>query len=201
MNKESYCVYMHKNKINGKVYIGQTKFNNNPELRWGSNGKGYHGSNFGYAIKKYGWDNFEHIVLAKDLSKEQANDLEIYYIAKFDSTNYSKGYNISAGGDGASYNMNDTTKQKISNTLKGRKLSEEHKQKIRESNLGKKRNADTCKNIGLAKKGRAPWNKGLHFSEEYKQEHYKDKYKPRNKETKDKISKSLKQYYSEREEL
>ena len=69
-NENNYTVYMHKNKINGKVYIGITK--QNPEHRWG-NGKNYKkGLRFNNAIQKYGWDNFKHIILYKNLSKGQA---------------------------------------------------------------------------------------------------------------------------------
>lgn len=186
-----YCVYCHTNKINGKRYIGQTKFQDNLYARW-RDGKGYHKSRFGYAIKKYGWDNFEHIILARNLTKEQANDLEKYYISKFDTTNTNKGYNVSLGGDGASYNMPEITKQKISNTLKGRHHSEETKQKIKQSNLGKKRSIETCKRIGLSKQGKPSWNKGITFSEEYKQIHYADKFKPLDNTTKTKISETLK---------
>lgn len=36
----SYCIYCHKNKINGKRYIGLTRAIN-PSKRWGSNGINY----------------------------------------------------------------------------------------------------------------------------------------------------------------
>ena len=49
----------------------------NPEQRW-QNGKHYKTCPYFYnAIEKYGWDNFEHIILQKNLSQEQANILEI----------------------------------------------------------------------------------------------------------------------------
>ena len=63
-----YCVYMHRNKINNKRYFGQTKHVDNPEKRWGINGEGYIGNSFfTNSINKYGWDNFEHIILFKML--------------------------------------------------------------------------------------------------------------------------------------
>ena len=64
----NYCVYMHTNKINGKRYVGQTC--KKPEYRW-VNGKGYKGSpHFFSAIQKYGWNNFEHQIIAEKLSKK-----------------------------------------------------------------------------------------------------------------------------------
>ena len=66
-----YIVYQHKNKINGKVYIGITM--KKKKKRWGSNGCNYKSSpHFYAAIKKYGWDNFEHNILFTNLTKEQA---------------------------------------------------------------------------------------------------------------------------------
>ena len=93
MNK-NYCVYMHKNKKNQKIYIGQTC--QKPERRW-SNGYGYKGCpKFYAAIQKYGWQNFEHIIIKTSLTKEQANNLQKELINQYDTIN--NGYNISIGG-------------------------------------------------------------------------------------------------------
>lgn len=102
---KNYLVYMHRCLINRKVYIGIT---NNRERRWRFKGIEYkppkkdnqNGRSFWNAIQKYGWDNFEHIILQENLSFEEAIDLEIEYIKKYDSTNKKCGYNISKGGNG-----------------------------------------------------------------------------------------------------
>ena len=89
-------VYMHRNKINGKIYIGQTMYQDNPELRWGKNGEGYYRNElFAPDIFKYGWDNFEHIILAKDLNRNEAITLEKYYIRKYRTDEEKYGYNRS----------------------------------------------------------------------------------------------------------
>ena len=80
-----YTVYQHKNKINGKVYIGITS--QKPEQRW-RNGEGYKSSpHFYSAIQKYGWDNFEHNILFVELTKEQACLKEQELIKEFNSMN------------------------------------------------------------------------------------------------------------------
>lgn len=94
----TYIVYVHINKANGKRYYGITG-ENNPNRRW-KNGKGYnHNEDFTKDIKLYGWDNFEHIVIAKGLSKAEAKWLEIELIREWDTTNIDKGYNITKGGN------------------------------------------------------------------------------------------------------
>lgn len=92
-----YCVYVHTNRENGKVYVGQTK---DIEERFARCGSNYKNNKYFYnAIKKYGWDGFDHEILAYNLNKDEANEMEIYYIQKFDSTNPEKGYNIAPGGN------------------------------------------------------------------------------------------------------
>ena len=99
MEEDNYILYMHRNKINGKVYIGQTK--KKPEYRW-NHGEGYKTCSYFYsAIQKYGWDNFEHIILKEHLTLEEANKNEILFIQLYDSTNPDKGYNILLGGSNA----------------------------------------------------------------------------------------------------
>lgn len=91
-------IYMHINKINNKKYIGQTK-QFPPEKRW-KNGKGYKNCTYlDNAIKKYGWGNFEHIILEQfEDNQEYANAQEKYYIQKYETNNIQKGYNITEGG-------------------------------------------------------------------------------------------------------
>ena len=119
----TYCVYMHKNKINGKVYIGQTC--QKPEYRWGSEGKGYvHCTHFYRAIQKYGWNNFEHIILNSGLSLEEANLQESYWINYYDSTNEEKGYNIQRGGLNRA--VSQDARAKLSEHSKERWANEEY---------------------------------------------------------------------------
>ena len=91
-------IYKITNLINGKVYIGQTK--QSLKTRW-ANGKGYKNCTaFNYAIEKYGWNNFDHIVLEEELSKDEADIKEQYYIHLYHSTDKDFGYNITDGGGG-----------------------------------------------------------------------------------------------------
>lgn len=122
----TYCVYAHINKINGKIYIGQTKHGDNPDKRWGSNGVHYQTQIYFYrAIQKWGWDNFEHEIIASHLTSEEADKFEKLLIDKLKTTDENFGYNLSSGGK--SYVMTDEIKQKLSESHKGRVFSEERK--------------------------------------------------------------------------
>lgn len=93
--ERNYTVYMHQNQINGKRYIGITA--DTVQSRW-RNGAGYKTQVFGRAIEKYGWQNFSHIIVAENLTKEQAEELEIALIKEYDTCNPHFGYNIATGG-------------------------------------------------------------------------------------------------------
>ena len=70
----NYKVYKHTNKTNNKVYIGITQ--QKLEKRW-QNGYGYKEQIYFYnAIKKYGWDNFNHELLFDNLTEEQAKAIQ-----------------------------------------------------------------------------------------------------------------------------
>lgn len=110
MEKE-YCVYVHTNKVNGKRYVGITC--QKPEYRW-ANGKGYkENRHFDSAIKKYGWDSFDHDVIMTGLTKKQACLWEAVLIAQWDTTNPTKGYNIALGGVGPN-SVSTVTRKKMS---------------------------------------------------------------------------------------
>ena len=95
--QNTYTVYKHTNQINNKVYIGITKQNINN--RWGHQGKGYINCTAFYrAIQKYGWDHFDHEILATELTKEEACKQEKELIQQYQSNNPEYGYNISPGG-------------------------------------------------------------------------------------------------------
>ena len=117
----NYKVYIHINKINGKMYIGQTK--QVVKQRWRNGGKGYKPKNeetsyLWNAIQKYGWDNFEHIILMDNLSEDMANIVEEELIKKYNTRNRTIGYNIKYGGE--NHVMSEDTKIKLSKITKER---------------------------------------------------------------------------------
>ena len=92
--ERSYSIYIIKNKINKKVYIGQTC--QSPKERFAQHMKpSTHKTRGSYklynAIKKYGKENFYFEVLEKNISKKEIDEKEIYYINLYDS--YYNGYN------------------------------------------------------------------------------------------------------------
>lgn len=104
-----YTVYIHINKSNGKKYIGITRMK--PNDRW-KNGYGYKSvgkqTHFYNAILKYGWNNFDHIIVRSNMPEACAKTLEKILIQKYNTTDRNLGYNISTGGDGgAGYNRNE----------------------------------------------------------------------------------------------
>ena len=148
----NYIVYMHISPSN-KRYIGITSLK--VERRWG-NGHNYKGNkHFTNAINHYGWENFQHIIVARGLTKEEAGWLEIELIKVWDSSNGDKGYNISLGGE--SGNHSEETRKKISENnakfWKGKTLSEETRKKLSEAKKGHEVSEETRKKMSEALKG------------------------------------------------
>ena len=174
-------IYKTTNLVNGKIYIGQKKSDK-------FLGEQYLGSGkiLKQAITKYGQSNFKVILLEECQNKIDLNQKEIYWISKYNSINKDLGYNIAecgqGGGLGKEVNQkislaligrklseetkqklrvpkSEETKLKLSNSHKGKHLSDEHKKKISESNKGKP----------SPSKGKIAWNRGIPRTNEVKQ--------------------------------
>lgn len=144
--KDSYCVYKHICS-NGKVYIGITC--RNPLYRW-NHGNGYKSnSHFWNAIIKYGWDNIKHEILYDGLSKEEACEIEMQLIRTCRSYDREYGYNNSLGGEHGLHSEQSKAKIKEHHAdfsgknayWYGKKLSDEHRAKLRDSHMGNKSRA------------------------------------------------------------
>lgn len=185
-----HIIYLTTNKINNKIYIGKKC------SLWNLN-TGYLGSGneLSSAIKKYGKENFERIILYYCLSKEDAAEMEAMIVDEW-FINRKDTYNIKPGGIGGSQKgrkHSEETKLKISESTKNRKFSEEHKQKIVDFHKGRKRSEETKKKISESRKGKTSHNKGKKMSEESKRKISEakkgKKLPPRSKEYKEKMSK------------
>ena len=143
IEEKKWCVYIHRNKINNKAYIGITS--QSPNIRW-KQGKGYYDCSYFYnAIKKYGWDNFEHIIWDENLTQNEAFHLERLLIGLFNTTNSDYGYNLSTGGQVGPIGVrrSEETKEKLrklnlgeNNPNYGLKRSEETKKRMRDAMIG-----------------------------------------------------------------
>ena len=98
-------VYKIENKINKKIYVGQT---NNLDRRMQEHKHDERNNHpIHNAIKKYGWENFEVSVLYYGVNY---NEKEKEYIKLYKSNRKEYGYNITAGGQDSSGENNPQSK-------------------------------------------------------------------------------------------
>lgn len=177
MNNHYNCIYMYINKVNGKRYIGQTNdfIRRHMEHKKPSTDE----QPIDRAFNKYGADNFEIIILAENLTKEQMDDYEKFFIKRYNTlvTN-DKGYNIKNGGNNTNWMENATEEQIESFKQKCRaRCGENHPR------YGTKASDEARKNMSKAQKELA------------QKEGYVNPFqgKQHTNETKAKISKTLKE--------
>lgn len=152
---------MHRSP-SGKVYVGLT--GQKPLHRWGKDGRNYRTQPFYYAIRKYGWDNIEHDILAEVETLAEAQELEKHYIALHDATNPDHGYNFCTGGEcndaRRGYVPTEEERRRASERFRGannpnygKPLSEEQKQRLREYRTGRKLSEETKAKISAKEFG------------------------------------------------
>jgi group I intron endonuclease len=128
-------IYVITNKTNAKVYIGQSvdidkRFNSHRcYLRNGN----HYNEHLQRAFNLYGEQSFSFDVL-EYCDLDCIDEKEIHYIKLYSATNDDFGYNISLGGHEGTRIHSEETRQKISQALKGRPLSDETKAKMSKNN-------------------------------------------------------------------
>lgn len=139
-------IYGLRNKTNDKWYVGQST---DIHSRWDRAYKGLRCQNqhkIYRALKKYGYDGFDKIVL-EECSVDKLNAREVYWSEQYDSIN--NGYNLRVGG-GRHGALSYETKEK----LRARKFSDEWKQKISEAKRGKKFSTEHKAKLKVARNNR-----------------------------------------------
>ena len=125
--QKGYCIYAHLNLVNDKIYIGISK---DVKKRWALKEESYKNCTAIYeAFKKYGWDNFAHIVMWDNMTKEEAIKFEKANIFMYKLAGMS--YNITDGGDGTcGIVRSERQKQMMRERMTGRYVSPETRAKL-----------------------------------------------------------------------
>lgn len=169
-------IYIIKNKVNNKIYVGQTSSKKGFKGRYNYSGKGIErvfkchkrdrDNNRTYnehllrSIEKYGFDAFE-VDEEFDIaySKEELDKLEDMYIKIYDCMNPNNGYNNKEGGSHGKVSRESRkrmseNKKGENNPMYGKRLTEEHKRKLRESRKGVKLTKEHIEQLIKSKKGK-----------------------------------------------
>ena len=156
-------VYLIKNKVNGKCYVGKTS--RGLEKRWSEHVFSALENKDKFilcsAIRKYGPEGFELSILQECCDENELSIAEIFWIEKLKT--FDEGYNMTVGGDGIrGFKHTEETKKKMSEDRKGSK----------NCNWGKKFSQETCLKISKNKMGTGvgprPHTHGWQHSEDAK---------------------------------
>ena len=167
-------VYKIQNNLNGKIYIGitiqgaRTRFLHHLyEARSGSSFPIHR------SINKNGKENFTIDVIEVCDSTEQMKEREKYWISFYNTTDRSKGYNRTIGGDGTFGRLHsEETKRKIGLLAIGRKASDATKKRMSDSHTENPPSKERIANVVAANKARTKavvqYDIDMNFIAEYK---------------------------------
>lgn len=156
-----YTVYVLISKTTGLLYVGVTRLDPKTRFNFGS---GYvHNKKFYSIIRKYGWNDIEQNIFARNLTHDEAFHMEQVLIAKFREQNPDLICNKDAGGEHGKHCQD--TKEIIRQANVGRIITEMAKEKIRAARAkqvfseealakrsakmkGRKMSPEFCKHLG-----------------------------------------------------
>jgi group I intron endonuclease len=140
------CIYLIKNIINGKIYIGQAK---DFKDRWRRHKNFTHGRKLKHAIMKYGFEAFRFYILERVDDRSLLDQREQYYLDLYQPFG-ENGYNIcKIAGTSAGYKHTEETKEQMkksraklnltgeNNPNYGNKWTQEQKDVISRLNAGR----------------------------------------------------------------
>ena len=148
-----YTIYQTTNKINGKIYIGKHQTENPNDAYLGS------GIALRNAIKKYGIENFEKIILFDFDTEKEMNDKERELITE-EFVKRKETYNKGVGGEGGPHfkgkTHTDETRKKLSEISKNKPKVYTKESKERHAEAGRRRvwSEETRRKISEKAKGR-----------------------------------------------
>jgi group I intron endonuclease len=167
-------IYLIKNAVNGKCYVGQTWTTATHRLRehiYAALSRTKRCIKLARAILKYGQTAFTIDVLSTAASQEKADLLEDHYIVELNTITH--GYNIRRGGSHGAHSAESRrkmttakkgkvfftaeTREKLSKALIGRNkgpLSEETKKKLKAAQLGKKHSIEVRERMSATRVGK-----------------------------------------------
>lgn len=137
-DKQKIGIYVIRNTINNKVYVGKSV---NIYIRMKT-----HITNLNRSVKdenihlinswhKYGSENFEYFVVEYLETEELLSERELYWITEYDSLNRDKGYNLRLDSSGGMI-PSDETRERLSEAL--RKRYQDPKEREKTSKAAKK---------------------------------------------------------------
>jgi group I intron endonuclease len=180
-----YTIYKLFFKGDDRVYIGKTRFplikRRNSHIQMIKRGL-HTNKRLVEAFKIYGQDS---VVLEplEQCTQSESFTKELYWMKHFDATNETKGYNMQFKSNGSiAFNLTEEQKKKISVARKGSIPSEEHRERLRQFNLGKKQSEET------KQKQREWYGKMGGWTEEQKKMMAESASYPRSDETKKRMS-------------
>jgi group I intron endonuclease len=147
-----YFIYVIENRVNGKMYVGQTR---NPRARRHQHFSAKSGCPYvKNAIRKYGKGNLNFRIIEECGTLEIANAQEKFWIKSL-NTLRPFGYNLRVGGEAGGFPSQET-REKMRLSQLGKKQSRETIEKRAAAHRGRKNSPETIERMRRAANNRSP---------------------------------------------